>query len=329
LALKQDLVQEINELKKKHNAAILCHYYEEGDIQDIADHIGDSLFLAQIGQKISNPVVVMAGVVFMAESVKLLSPEKIVLAPDLNAGCSLVNESPYKAYEAWRNQHKDALCVSYVNSSIEVKALSDVVCTSSNAEKIIEAIPKDRKILFGPDKNLGGYLQRKTGRDMVLWDGTCQVHVLFSAQKLFELKAKHPKAIVIAHPECDEQVLIHADVIGSTSRLLKEVKDYQDKGLSGQEFIVATEIGIFHEMQKQNPTAKLIQAPFRGHCACNECPYMKMNTLEKIRDALKNLSPQIEVPEALRKPALESLDKMMKLTNGQNVTWAKTFESPL
>lgn len=324
MSLKKDLVREISELKKKHDAVILCHYYEEGDIQDVADYIGDSLFLAQIGQKISNPVVVMAGVVFMAESVKLLSPEKIVLSPDLNAGCSLVNESPYRDYEAWRNQHKDALCVSYVNSSIEVKALSDVVCTSSNAEKIIDAIPKDRKILFGPDKNLGGYLQRKTGRDMVLWDGTCQVHVLFSAQKLFELKAKHPKAKVLAHPECDENVLSHADVIGSTSRLLKEVEDHP-----GEEFIVATEIGIFHEMKKKNPTANLIQAPFRGHCACNECPYMKLNTLEKIRDALRDLSPQIIVEEKLKAPALKSLDNMMKVMEGQKVTWPDEFVSAL
>lgn len=321
---KKELVEQITALKEKHNAAILCHYYEEGDIQDIADHIGDSLFLAQIGQKIANPVVVMAGVVFMAESVKLLSPEKIVLAPDLNAGCSLVNESPFKAYEAWRNQHKDAVCVSYVNSSVEVKALSDVVCTSSNAEKIIAAIPKGRKILFGPDKNLGGYLKRKTGRDMELWDGTCQVHVLFSAQKLFELKAKHPNAKVIAHPECDENVLNHADVIGSTSRLLKEVSDHP-----GQEFIVATEVGIFHEMKKKNPTAHLIQAPFRGHCACNECPYMKLNTLEKIKNALDNLSPRIEVSESLRQPALSSLNKMMKVTNGQSVDWPSEFVSPL
>lgn len=324
MTLKKDLVQEIKALKEKHDAAILCHYYEEGDIQDIADHIGDSLFLAQIGQKIPNPVVLMAGVVFMAESVKLLSPEKIVLVPDLNAGCSLVNESPFRAYEAWRYQHKSAICVSYVNSSVEVKALSDVVCTSSNAEKIIDSIPKDRKILFGPDKNLGGYLKRKTGRDMELWDGTCQVHVLFSAQKLFELKAKYPRAKVIAHPECDEKVLSHADVIGSTSRLLKEVSDHP-----GQEFIVATEIGIFHEMKKQNPSAHLIQAPFQGHCACNECPYMKLNTLEKIRNALKTLKPQIEVDERLRKPALSSLDKMMRVTDGKAVSWACEFVSPL
>ncbi len=324
MSLKQELVQEINTLKAKHKAAILCHYYEDGDIQDIADHIGDSLFLAQIGQKITNPVVVMAGVVFMAESVKLLSPEKVVLAPDLNAGCSLVNESPFKAYEAWRNQFQDALCVSYVNSSIEVKALSDVVCTSSNAEKIIAAIPKDRKILFGPDKNLGGYLKRKTGRDMELWNGTCQVHVLFSAQKLFEIKAKYPNAKVIAHPECDEQVLNHADVIGSTSRLLQEVANHP-----GQQFIVATEIGIFHEMQKQNPSALLIQAPFRGHCACNECPFMKMNTLEKIRNALRDLAPRIEVEISLQAPALKSLDKMMKITNGLSVDWPDRFISPL
>lgn len=321
--LKKDLVAEIKELQKKHNAAILCHYYEEGDIQDIADHIGDSLFLAQIGQKIDNPVVVMAGVVFMAESVKLLSPEKIVLSPDVNAGCSLVDSSPYKAYQKWRQDHPEALCVSYVNSSAEVKALSDVVCTSSNAEKVIAAIPKDRQILFGPDKNLGGYLQRKTGRDMVLWPGTCQVHVLFSAKKLFEIKAKHPKAKVLAHPECDENVLQHADVIGSTSRLLKEVADNP-----GGEFIVATEVGIFHEMQKQNPTANLIQAPFHGHCACNECPYMKMNTLEKIRNALRDLTPQIEIKPELRQIALVSLDRMMKITNGESVDWPQRFVSP-
>lgn len=324
MALKEDLVEEIHQLREKHNAAILCHYYEEGDIQDIADHIGDSLFLAQVGQKISNPVVVMAGVTFMAESVKLLSPDKIVLAPDLNAGCSLVDESPYLEYEKWRKEHKEALCVSYVNSSIEVKALSDVVCTSTNAEKIIEAIPKDRQILFGPDKNLGGYLKRKTGRDIILWDGTCQVHVLFSAQKLFELKAKHPKALVIAHPECDENVLRHADVIGSTSRLLAEVENNP-----GGEFIVATEVGIFHEMQKRNPTAHLIQAPFQGHCACNECPYMKLNTLEKIRNCLRDLSPQIQVEDSLRAPAMRSLQNMMKVMEGQPVDWPEEFCSPL
>lgn len=324
MSLKQELVSEILSLKKQHKAAILCHYYEEGDIQDISDHIGDSLFLAQIGQKIDNPVVVMAGVTFMAESVKLLSPEKTVLVPDMAAGCSLVNESPYLEYESWRNQFPDAICVSYVNSSIEVKALSDVVCTSSNAELVINSIPKNRKILFGPDKNLGGYLKRKTGRDMELWDGTCQVHVLFSAKKLFELKAEHPNAKVIAHPECDEQVLFYADVIGSTSRLLKEVEDHP-----GQEFIVATEIGIFHEMKKRNPTATLIQAPFRGHCACNECPYMKMNTLEKIRNCLKNLNPQIQVQNSIRPFALKSLDQMMKITNGQTVTWNERFVSPL
>lgn len=323
MALKTELVAEINELRKKHNAAILCHYYEEGDIQDIADHIGDSLFLAQIGQKIDNPVVVMAGVTFMAESVKLLSPEKTVLVPDMNAGCSLVDSSPYKEYQKWREDHPEALCVSYVNSSAEVKALSDVVCTSSNAEKIIAAIPKDRQILFGPDKNLGGYLQRKTGRDMILWPGTCQVHVLFSAQKLFELKAKHPDAKVLAHPECDEQVLLHADVIGSTSKILQEVKE-NPKG----KFIVATEVGIFHQMKKESPEAELIQAPFQGHCACNECPFMKLNTLEKIRDCLRDLSPKVEVKPELYELSLVSLDRMMKITDGQSVTWPQRFVSP-
>lgn len=323
MSLKQDLVKEISELKEKHKAAILCHYYEEGDIQDIADHIGDSLFLAQIGQKIDNPVVVMAGVTFMAESVKLLSPEKTVLVPDLNAGCSLVDTSPYKDYQKWRKDHPNALCVSYVNSSVEVKALSDVVCTSSNAEKVIAAIPEDRQILFGPDKNLGGYLKRKTRRDMLLWPGTCQVHVLFSAQKLFELKAMHPTAVVLAHPECDELVLAHADIIGSTSRLLKEVQDHPQ-----QKFIVATEIGIFHEMKKRSPQAELIQAPFEGHCACNECPYMKLNTLEKIRNCLRDLNPQIEVNESLRELSLVSLERMMKITDGHSVQWPEAFVSP-
>ncbi len=323
MALKTELVAEINELREKHNAAILCHYYEEGDIQDIADHIGDSLFLAQIGKKIDNPVVVMAGVTFMAESVKLLSPEKAVLVPDTNAGCSLVDSSPYKEYQKWREDHPDAICVSYVNCSAEVKALSDVVCTSSNAEKIIAAIPKDRQILFGPDRNLGGYLQRKTGRDMILWPGTCQVHVLFSAQKLFELKAEHPDALVLAHPECDEQVLLHADVIGSTSRILQEVKNNPNG-----KFIIATEVGIFHEMQKQSPQATLIQAPFQGHCACNECPYMKLNTLEKIRNCLRDLKPQIEIKPELYELALLSLDRMMKITDGKPVTWPERFISP-
>lgn len=316
-----DLKQEISELKKKHNATLFSHYYQDGNIQDIADELGDSLFLAQRGAEVDNPVVLMAGVVFMAESIKILSPEKKVLVPDLKAGCSLVDHSPFEKYKVWREENPEAIIVSYVNSSAGVKALSDVTCTSTNALKIINSIPKDRKILFGPDKNLGRYLAQQTGRGMDLWPGTCEVHVLFSAKKLFELKAEHPDAKVIAHPECDKNVLDHADVIGSTSRLLKEVSDNPEG-----KFIVATEHGIFHEMQKKSPKARLIQAPAKGNCACNECPYMKKNTLKNVRDALKSLSPEVSVDPDLVKRAKVPLERMMKITNGEEVVWPKSFK---
>lgn len=311
----------IETLKKKHNALILAHFYEDGDIQDIADHIGDSLFLAQQGQQSEAPVVLLAGVVFMAESVKILSPNKTVLAPDMNAGCSLVQHSPYEKYLEWRKQHPNGIAVTYINSSAEVKSISDVICTSSNAEKIIASIPEDRPILFGPDKNLGRYLAKKFGREMVLWQGACEVHVLFSARKLYELKLEHPDAPVIAHPECDEAVLQHADVIGSTSRLLQEVKDNPAKT-----FIVATEHGILHQMQKARPDATLIQAPAEGSCACNNCPYMKLNTLEKIEKALESLEPSVSVPGDIRTKAQVSLDRMMDITAGRPVTWPDRFE---
>jgi quinolinate synthase len=312
---------EIRDLKRKHKAVILAHYYEEGDIQDVADFIGDSLYLAQVGQKSDAPVVLLAGVSFMAESVKLLSPEKTVLLPEPKAGCSLVDHSPFDKYLAWRREYPDALAVTYVNSSAAVKSITDVCVTSSNAEKIINAIPKDRRILFGPDKNLGRYLSKKLGREMILWPGSCEVHVLFSAQKLFALKEKHPQALILAHPECDDAVLAHADVIGSTSRLLDEVKNNR----SVTEFIVATEDGIFHQMRKARPEATLVQAPAEGSCACNQCPYMKMNTLEKVRDALKNLSPAVELDPALAAKARVSLDRMMAITEGRPVTWPERF----
>lgn len=313
---------EILELKKKQKAVILAHYYEEGDIQDIADHIGDSLFLAQMGQKIDAPVVLLAGVSFMAESVKLLSPEKTVLLPDPKAGCSLVDHSPYDKYLAWRREHPTGIAVTYVNSSAAVKSITDVCVTSSNAEKIVNAIPKDRPILFGPDRNLGRYLSKKLGREMILWPGSCEVHVLFSAKKLFELKEQHPKALVLAHPECDDAVLGYADVIGSTSRLLDEVKSNKAVG----EFIVATEDGIFHQMRKARPEAVLVQAPAEGSCACNQCPYMKMNTLEKTRNALRDLSPKIEMSAELAAKARVSLDRMMAITDGRPVEWPTRFE---
>jgi quinolinate synthase len=312
---------QILDLKKKHNAVILAHYYEDGDIQDLADHVGDSLYLAQVGEKIDAPVILLAGVTFMAESVKLLSPTKTVLVPDLAAGCSLVDSSPYEKYLEWRRQYPDAICVSYVNSSAAVKSITDVCVTSSNAEKIISAIPKGRRILFGPDRNLGHYLSKKLGREMILWPGSCQVHVLFSARKLFELKEKHPKALVLAHPECSEAILKYADVIGSTSRLLEEVKTNR----SVSEFIVATEEGIFHQMRKARPEAVLLQAPAEGSCACNECPFMKMNTLEKIKAALATQSPSITVDSKISARARVSLDRMLAITNGLSVQWPEQF----
>lgn len=313
---------DIQALKEKHNAVILAHYYEDGEIQDIADHVGDSLYLAQVGQKLSNPVVLLAGVVFMAESVKLLSPEKTVLVPDLKAGCSLVDTSPYERYLEWRRKYPEAISVTYVNSSAAVKSISDVCVTSSNAEKIINSIPKDRMIAFGPDRNLGRYLSKKLNREMIFWPGSCQVHVLFSARKLFELKAQHPKALVIAHPECSEAVLQYADVIGATSRLLAEVQNNKDV----TEFIVATEDGIFHQMKKSRPDATLIQAPAEGSCACNQCPYMKMNSLEKIRAALESLEPKVSVPAEFMESGRVPLDRMMAITEGRPVEWPTRFD---
>lgn len=318
------LEAQIRDLKKARNATILAHYYEEGEIQDLADYVGDSLFLAQMGQKIDSPVVLLAGVVFMAESVKLLSPEKTVLIPDMAAGCSLVDHSPYDHYLEWRMQYPEAIVATYVNSSAAVKSISDVCVTSSNAEKIIQAIPKDRQILFGPDRNLGRYLSKKLGREMILYPGSCQVHVLFSARRLFELKNEHPNALVLAHPECDDAILEQADVIGSTSRLLDEVT----KNKAVKEFIVATEDGIFHQMRRARPDAVLVQAPAEGSCACNQCPYMKMNTLEKIRNALESMKPAVEVDPTIAERARVSLDRMMAITEGRDVEWPERFVLP-
>jgi quinolinate synthase len=317
-----DVREKIEHFKRERNALILSHFYEDGNIQDIADGIGDSLYLAQVGEKAKNPVILLAGVVFMGESVKILSPDKTVLIPDMNAGCSLVHHSPHDKWKTWREKHPDGICVTYINSSAEVKALSDVICTSSNAEKIINSIPKDRPILFGPDKNLGRWLSKKLNREMILWPGACEVHILFSARKLFALKEEHPGAPVLAHPECEDAVLQYADVIGSTSRLLEEVKANPAK-----EFIIVTEAGIMHQMQKARPDARLIPALPDNNCACNECPYMKLNTLEKIAHALETMSPQIELPAALAQKAKLSLTRMMKLTNGETVTWPTQFHS--
>ena len=309
---KNPLTQQILDLKRKKNALLLAHYYEDGEIQDIADFVGDSLALAQKGEAAKNPLVLMAGVVFMAESVKILSPEKKVLVPDLNAGCSLVDHSPYDKYLAWKNKHPNSVLITYVNSSALVKSISDIICTSANAEKVINSVPKDRTILFGPDRNLGRYLAKKMGREMVLWPGACEVHVLFSSRKLFELKNQHPEARVLAHPECIDEVLAYADVIGSTSRLLEEVRTS-----SAKKFIVATEFGIFHQMKKVRPDAELIQAPAEGSCACNECPYMKMNTLEKIKMALETERPEVTVDADIIEKARAPLRRMLEITNSK------------
>lgn len=319
----KSITDEITELKAKNNALILAHYYEDGDIQDIADHVGDSLFLAQVGEKAENPVVLLAGVKFMAESVKILSPNKKVLIPDMEAGCSLVNESPFDKYLQWRIDHPNGIAVTYVNSSADVKAISDVICTSSNAEKILNAIPEDREILFGPDQNLGRYLAKKAGRKVTLWPGSCEVHILFSSKKMFELKQKHPKAIVLAHPECEEPVLELADVIGSTSRLLNEVTTNPAK-----EFIVATEPHIFHQMKKNRPDAILIEAPPEGDCGCNNCPYMELNTLEKVKLALNSLNPEVTVDPKVSELASVSLRRMMDITNDKPVSWPEKFKVP-
>ncbi len=318
---QNSLKEDILSLKKEKNVTFLAHYYEDGEIQDLADKVGDSFFLAKEGQKSESQIILLAGVVFMAESVKILNPTKKVIVPDLDAGCSLVKESPYEDYLKWRRQHPTGIAVTYINSSAEVKAISDVIVTSSNAAAIIDSIPKDRPILFGPDKNLGSFLSKKLNREMILWPGSCEVHILFSAKKLYELSLQYPKAVVLAHPECDPAVLQYAHVIGSTSRLLEEV----EKNPATQ-FIVATEPGILHQMKKsRHDNVELIEAPQEGSCGCNNCPYMKMNTLEKIKNALLTETPEIKMDSDLINRASISLQRMMDITSGKPVTWPDRF----
>lgn len=316
-------IDEIEKLKKEKDIAILAHYYEDGAIQDLADHVGDSFYLAKIGQQLPQKNILLAGVVFMAESVKILNPKKTVLVPDLQASCSLVEGAPFDQYLAWRRRYPDAICVTYINSSAEVKSISDVIITSSNAADIIASIPKERRILFGPDQHLGKWLSQKLNRPMIFWPGACQVHVLFNADRLKKLIQQHPDALVIAHPECEDEILKYASVIGSTSKLLDEVKNNK----AYKKFIVATETGIFHQMQKQRPEAELIQAPVMDeNCKCNDCPFMKMNTVEKIYQALKTFKPSVHIDEPLRQKAFTSLDRMMKITSGQSVAWPESFQ---
>ncbi|MDD5362745.1 MAG: quinolinate synthase NadA [Ignavibacteria bacterium] len=306
---KEFFISEINRLKKEMNAVLLAHFYQEPDIQDIADHIGDSLQLAQAAEKTNADVIVFAGVHFMAETAKILNPDKLVLLPDLNAGCSLAEGCPANLLQKFKDKYPGHIVISYINCSAEVKAMSDIICTSSNAEKIISQIPMSQKIIFAPDKNLGRYISKKTGRDMVLWHGSCIVHETFSEKKILELKLEHPKAKLISHPECEENVLNNSDFIGSTSALLNYIKANESN-----EFIVATEPGILHQMEKICPDKVFIQAPPEANCACNECPYMKLNTLEKLYLCMKNKTPEITLDNEIQLKALKPIQKMLEMS---------------
>ncbi len=304
-----DPFDELERLKRERNAVILAHYYQEDDIQDIADYIGDSLQLAKAARDTTADVILFCGVHFMAETAKILNPERIVLVPDMKAGCSLADSCPAPALAKWKEAHPDHLVVSYINCTAGTKALSDIICTSSNAVRVIESLPKDRPILFAPDRNLGAYLIRETGREMDLWQGTCIVHETFSERALLDLMASRPDARVIAHPECEPPILRLAHHIGSTSSLLKYT---QTSGYNA--FVVATEPGIIHQMRKGNPDAEYIPLPGADEtCACNECPFMRLNTIDKMVAALRDLSPRIEMDEELRLAALKPLERMMAL----------------
>jgi quinolinate synthase len=304
-----DLFHEIERLKKEKNAILLAHYYQEPDIQDVADYIGDSLGLAQEAEKTKADIIVFAGVHFMAETAKILNPLKKVLLPDLKAGCSLADSCPPEEFKKFKEKYPDHIVISYINCSAGIKALSDIICTSSNAQKIVESLPADQKIIFAPDKNLGAYLVKKTGRDMVLWNGACMVHEIFSLEKITRLKMRHPNAKLIAHPECEEPILKIADFIGSTTGLLK----YTQKDDS-QEYIVATETGILHQMEKSSPRKTFIPAPPENNCACNDCPHMKRNTLEKLYLCMEYEQPEITMDKNLIVAARKPIERMLEIS---------------
>jgi quinolinate synthase len=304
-----DLEREILRLKRDMNAVILAHYYQESEIQDLADFVGDSLQLSQEAAKTSADVIVFCGVLFMAETAKILNPSKLVLLPDMKAGCSLADGCPANLFQAFRERYPDHVAITYINCSAEVKALSDIICTSSNAEKIIRQIPPEKPILFAPDQHLGRYLMKKTGRELRLWPGSCIVHEMFSERSLVQLKERHPKAKVLAHPECPEAVLRHADYVGSTTGILK----YAEQS-SETEFIVATEKGILHQMEKACPEKTFISAPGEGGCSCSECPYMRLNTMEKLYLCMRNRAPEITLNEDLRQRALRPILRMFEMS---------------
>ncbi len=309
LSARIDLFKEIEALKKELNAVILAHYYQDPDIQDVADYIGDSLGLSQQAAATSADVIVFAGVHFMAETAKILNPTKQVLLPDLMAGCSLADSCPPNAFAAFKAAHPNHWVVSYINCTAEIKAMSDIICTSSNAVRIIQQIPADQPIIFAPDQNLGRYVMEQTGRHLVLWQGSCIVHETFSEKKLVQLQIAYPEAEVIAHPECEASVLRHANYIGSTTALLNYAQ-----GSPKQQFIVVTEPGIIHQMQKQAPGKLFIPAPPTAACACNECPYMRLNTLEKLYLAMKTRKPEIELPASIQAAALRPIQRMLAMS---------------
>ena len=305
-----DLFEEIENLKKEKNAILLAHYYQDSDIQDVADYIGDSLGLARKAQETTADMIVFSGVHFMAETAKILNPSKKVVLPDLKAGCSLSDSCPPPLFKQFKEKHPDHLVISYINCSAGIKALSDIICTSSNAEKIVESLPADQPIIFAPDKNLGAYINKISGRNMLLWNGACMVHEIFSLEKITRLKHRHPGALLIAHPECEEAVLKEADFIGSTTQLLQFTKT----NTAGM-FIVATETGILHQMIKNAPQKTFIPAPPNNSCACNDCPHMKRNTLEKLYRCMKYELPELTMDEALRVAAKKPIDRMLELSN--------------
>lgn len=309
LAFPQDLFGAIAQLKRELNAVILAHYYQEPDIQDVADYIGDSLGLSQQAASTQAEVIVFAGVHFMAETAKILNPDKLVLLPDLDAGCSLADSCPPDAFAKFKAAHPDHLVISYINCTAEIKAMSDIICTSSNAVQLVRQVPADQPIIFAPDRNLGRYVMQQTGREMVLWQGSCMVHETFSEKKILQLQIQHPEAETIAHPECEPAVLRHASYIGSTTALLNYIRQSQKSA-----FIVATEPGIIHQMQKVAPHKHFIPAPPLNNCACNECPHMRLNTLEKLYLAMKNRTPEITLPEATQVAALRPIQRMLAMS---------------
>lgn len=305
----QEKFARIKELKKERNAIILAHYYQDPYIQDIADFMGDSLALAQRAQQVQEEVILFCGVHFMAETAKILNPTKTVIIPDMDAGCSLADSAPKDKFKEWVDAHPNHVVISYINCNSYVKAMSDIICTSSNAMDIVASVPEDKPLLFAPDRYLGNYIMKQTGRKMELWDGSCQVHEIFSENEVINLSNQYPDAYILAHPECPESILDYADFIGSTSKIIKKAKESDYK-----QFIVLTETGIIHEMKKQAPEKEFIPVPSLNGCACNECPHMRKNTLDKMISALENLQPEIVMDEELRKAAYKPLERMLEIS---------------